>query len=145
MASIDNRGKPGTWSLRNLIYQLYRLKNKPELVIGVGCLAFLGFVVMVPLFQIIRDALTFQSYDLAYQPDGQVGAFTLFHFDRVFLQPISKALFFKPLINSLKMGFAVTVIALTVGSGMAWLMVRTNVYFKGAFGAMLVFPYMMPS
>ena len=43
------------------------------------------------------------------------------------------------------MGFAVTVIALIVGFSLAWLMVRTNVHFKGVFGAMLVFPYMMPS
>jgi len=146
MASIsDPHGKPAFWSTRNIGYQIYRLKNKPEKIIGLFCLAFLGFVVLVPLFEIIRDAFTFQSYDLSYNPDGEVGAFTLFHFDRVFFQPISKALFIKPLINSLMMGVAVTMIAITVGSSLAWLMVRTNVHFKGVFGAMLVFPYMMPS
>ncbi|HCQ67339.1 MAG TPA: ABC transporter permease [Rhodobacteraceae bacterium] len=146
MASISERSqKPAFWSQRNITFQAYRLKTRPELIIGALCLGFLGFVVLVPLFQIIRDSLVFQSYDLAYRPDGEVGSFTLFHFDRVFLQPISKALFFKPLINSLKMGLAVTAIAITVGSSLAWLMVRTNVYLKGVFGAMLVIPYMMPS
>ena len=143
--SEHSTGRPPLWSTRNLGYQLYRLKNRPETVIGVLCLAFLGFVVLVPLFQIIRDAFTFQSYDLAYRPDGVVGAFPLFHLDRVFMQPISKALFFKPLVNSLSMGVAVTIIGVTVGSGLAWLMVRTNIKFKGTFGAMLVIPYMMPS
>ena len=143
-ASIQS-GKPAFWSWRGLSYQVYRLKNRPELVIGVLALGFLSFVVLVPLLQIIQDALTFQSYDLAYEPDGVVGSFTLFHLDRVFNQPISAALFYKPLINSLIMGFAVTVIALIVGFSLAWLMVRTNVHFKGVFGAMLVFPYMMPS
>ena len=138
-------GKPAFWSWRSLSYQVYRLKNRPELIIGVLALGFLSFVVLVPLLQIIQDALTFQSYDLAYEPDGVVGSFTLFHLDRVFNQPISAALFYKPLINSLIMGFAVTVIALIVGFSFAWLMVRTNVHFKGVFGAMLVFPYMMPS
>jgi len=138
-------GKPAFWSWGGLSYQVYRLKNRPELVIGVLALGFLSFVVLVPLLQIIQDALTFQSYDLAYEPDGVVGSFTLFHLDRVFNQPISAALFYKPLINSLIMGFAVTVIALIVGFSLAWLMVRTNVHFKGVFGAMLVFPYMMPS
>ena len=138
-------GKPAFWSWRGLSYQVYRLKNRPELVIGVLALGFLSFVVLVPLLQIIQDALTFQSYDLAYEPDGVVGSFTLFHLDRVFNQPISAALFYKPLLNSLIMGFAVTVIALIVGFSLAWLMVRTNVHFKGVFGAMLVFPYMMPS
>ena len=138
-------GKPAFWSWRGLSYQVYRLKNRPELVIGVLALGFLSFVVLLPLLQIIQDALTFQSYDLAYEPDGVVGSFTLFHLDRVFNQPISAALFYKPLINSLIMGFAVTVIALIVGFSLAWLMVRTNVHFKGVSGAMLVFPYMMPS
>ena len=138
-------GKPAFWSWRGLSYQVYRLKNRPELVIGVLALGFLSFVVLLPLLQIIQDALTFQSYDLAYEPDGVVGSFTLFHLDRVFNQPISAALFYKPLINSLIMGFAVTVIALIVGFSLAWFMVRTNVHFKGVFGAMLVFPYMMPS
>ena len=138
-------GKPAFWSWRGLSYQVYRLKNRPELVIGVLALGFLSFVVLVPLLQIIQDALTFQSYDLAYEPDGVVGSFTLFHLDRVFNQPISAALFYKPLINSLIMGFAVTVIALIVGFSLACLMVRTNVHFKGVFGVMLVFPYMMPS
>jgi iron(III) transport system permease protein len=133
------------FSRQNIGYQLYRIKNKPELIIGAICLVFLGFVVLVPLFQIIKDSLTFQSYDRAFDPDGEVGSFTLLHFDRVFLQPISVALFVKPLINSLMLGAAVTAIALTVGSSLAWLMVRTNVHFKGVFGAMLVVPYMMPS
>ena len=138
-------GKPAFWSKQNLTYQAYKIKNRPEIIIGAICLGFLSFVVLLPLFQIIRDALTFQSYDLAYNPDAEVGSFTLFHLDRVFNQPISAALFYKPLINSLKMGFAVTAISIVIGSSLAWLMVRTNVHFKGVFGAMLVFPYMMPS
>ena len=131
MAISTGNNKPRFWSIRNIFYQSYRLKNRPELIIGLLALCFLSFVVLVPLFQIIKDALTFQSYDLAYEPDGVVGEFTLFHLDRVFNQPISAALFYKPLLNSLKMGFAVTVIALSVGFCLAWLMVRTNVYFKG--------------
>ena len=129
------RDRPAFWSMRNLWYQLYRLKNRPEIVIGSLCLAFLGFVVMVPLFQIIHDALTYQSYDLAYRPEAEVGAFTLFHLDRVFVQPISKALFIRPLLNSLAMGVSVTIIGVSVGSLLAWLMVRTNIRFKGVFSA----------
>ena len=33
-------GKPAFWSWRGLSYQVYRLKNRPELVIGVLALAF---------------------------------------------------------------------------------------------------------
>ena len=141
MSKLASQNSPSIWSMRNIFYQTYRLKNRPEIITGLIALCFLGFVVLVPLIQIIKDALTFHSYDLAYKPDGVVGEFTFLHLDRVFNQPISAALFYKPLLNSLKMGLAVTVIALTVGFCLAWLMVRTNV----CFGGMLVIPYMMPS
>jgi iron(III) transport system permease protein len=138
-------GRPPIWSIRNLGYQSYRLINRPELIIGTVCLAVLGFLVLVPLLEIIRDAFSFQSYDLAYRPDGKVGSFTLFHLERVFVGPISKALFLRPLINSLSIGVSVTVIGVSIGSLLAWLLVRTNIRFKGTLGAMIVIPYMMPS
>lgn len=146
MTTVPNAaGRPPFWSRRNLGYQVYRLKNRPELVIAALCLAFLAFVVLVPLYEIIQDALTVQSYDKAYLPDAEVGSFTLFHLDRVFVQPISKALFYRPLLNSLAMGAAVTALAVGIGSTLGWLMVRTNIHFKGTFSSMLVIPYMMPS
>lgn len=138
-------GRPPIWSIRNLGYQSYRLTNRPELIIGTVCLAVLGFLVLVPLLEIIRDAFSFQSYDLAYRPDGEVGSFTLFHLQRVFVSPISKALFLRPLVNSLSIGIAVTAIGVSIGSLLAWLIVRTNIRFKGTLGAMIVIPYMMPS
>jgi iron(III) transport system permease protein len=138
-------GRPPIWTIRNLGYQTYRLINRPELIIGMVCLAVLGFLVLVPLLEIIRDAFSFQSYDLAYRPDGEVGSFTLFHLQRVFISPISKALFLRPLVNSLSIGIAVTAIGVSIGSLLAWLIVRTNIRFKGTLGAMIVIPYMMPS
>jgi len=141
----DLRGKPPVLSRNNLRYQLHRLFNRPEITLGVLCLAGLGFLVLVPLFEIIRDALSYQSYDLAYHPEAEVGAFTLFHLERVFTGPLSKALFIKPLLNSVAVGFCVTALGITIGTGLAWLLVRTNVRFKGVFGAMAVVPYMMPS
>jgi iron(III) transport system permease protein len=137
--------KPPLLSLRNLNYQIYRIRNRPELILGVLCLAALGVVVLVPLFEIIHDSLTYQSYDLAYHPEAEVGTFTLFHLERVFTGPLSSALLIKPLMNSVGIGICVTVFGVGVGTGLAWLLVRTNIRFKGAFGALIVVPYMMPS
>lgn len=134
-----------TLSLRNLSYQLYRLRNRPELILGVLCLAVLGVLVLVPLFEIIHDSLTYQEYDKGYRPEAEVGAFTLFHLERVFTGPLSYALLIKPLLNSIGVGFCVTVFAVSAGAGLAWLLVRTNIHFKGTFGALVVIPYMMPS
>lgn len=137
--------KPPMFSGRNLYYQYYRIRNRPELILGVICLAVLAVLVLIPLFEIIHDSFTYQSYDKAYRPDAEVGAFTLFHLERIFTGPLSYALLIKPLMNSIGIGICVTVLGVGVGTGLAWLLVRTNIHLKGVFGAMVVIPYMMPS
>lgn len=131
--------------LRSLRYQWHRFINRPDLIIGWALLVVLTFLVLGPLVEIIRDALSLQSYDLAYYPDAEVGSFTLFHLERVFVSPISKALFYRPLLNSLAIGFTVTAIAVSIGSLLAWLIVRTNILFKGTLSTLIIIPYMMPS
>ena len=136
---------PPLFSASNLRYLFYRIVTRPELILGVVCLLVLGVLVLGPLLEIIRDSLSYQSYDLAYRPDAEIGAFTWFHFERVFTGPLSKALFVRPLLNSVAVGLCVTLIGMTIGTTLAWLLVRTNVPFKGFFGTMAVVPYMMPS
>ena len=117
----------------------------PERVLAIFFLCLLLLLVLTPLFEIVRDALSYQAYDLSYHPEARVGDFTLFHLERVFTGRLSRALFYKPLLNSLMVGAGVTVLAVIIGSGLAWLMVRTDLPFRGFFGAMAVVPYMMPS
>ncbi len=136
---------PSVLSRSNLSYHLYRLVNRPERILGFIFLAVLGFLVLTPLFEIVKDALSYQAYDRSYRPDAEVGAFTLFHFERVFTGPLSKALFLKPLLNSVAIGVCVTVIGVSIGTLLAWLLVRTDIRFKGVFGTLVVVPYMMPS
>ncbi len=143
--AIYSESNPSVLSRSNLTYHLYRLMNRPERILGFICLAVLGVLVLVPLFEIIHDSLVYQSYDLAYRPDAEVGAFTLFHLERVFTGPLSRALFLKPLLNSVGIGICVTILGVGVGTGLAWLLVRTDIRFKGVFGALVVVPYMMPS
>jgi len=142
---LTDIAKPPMFSGRNLYFQYYRIRNRPELILGVICLAVLAVLVLIPLFEIIHDSLTYQEYDKAYRPDAEVGAFTLFHLERIFTGPLSYALLIKPLMNSIGIGVCVTVLGVGVGTGLAWLLVRTNIHGKGVFGAMVVIPYMMPS
>ena len=119
--------------------------HAPERLLALFFLIVLVLLVLTPLLEILRDAFSIQTYDLAYKKDAEVGSFTLFHLERVFTGRLSTALFYKPFINSLLVGAGVTVLAVIVGSGLAWLMVRTDLPFRGFFGAMAVVPYMMPS
>jgi len=119
--------------------------NAPERVLALFFLILLILLVLTPLIEILQDAFSIQPYDLAYHKDAEIGSFTLFHLERVFTGRLSNALFYKPLINSLMVGAGVTFLAVIIGSGLAWLMVRTDLPFRGFFGAMAVIPYMMPS
>ena len=132
-------------SKSHLTYFFYKLINRPHLVLGSVCLLILGFLVLTPLLEIIRDSLSVQSYDIAYLPEAKIGEFTLFHYDRVFIGPLSKALLINPLLNSIAIGVCVTLIGVSIGTLLAWLIVKTNIRYKSFFGALAVVPYMMPS
>ena len=132
-------------SKSTISYLLYKLVNRPHLILGLVFLIILGFLVLTPLFEIIKDSLSVQSYDIAYLPDAKIGEFTFFHYERVFAGPLSKALLINPLLNSLLIGICVTFIGVSIGTFLAWLIVRTNIRYKGVFGALAVVPYMMPS
>ena len=132
-------------SKSTISYLLYKLVNRPHLILGLFFLIILGFLVLTPLFEIIKDSLSVQSYDIAYLPDAKIGEFTFFHYERVFAGPLSKALLITPLLNSLLIGICVTFIGVSIGTFLAWLIVRTNIRYKGVFGALAVVPYMMPS
>ena len=132
-------------SKSHLTYFFYKLINRPHLVLGSFCLLILGFLVLTPLLEIIRDSLSVQSYDIAYLPEAKIGEFTLFHYYRVFVGPLSKALLINPLLNSIAIGVCVTLIGVSIGTLLAWLIVKTNIRYKSFFGALAVVPYMMPS
>ena len=131
--------------MADLTFAVQRLSNRPERMLAFFFLALLAFLVINPLFEIIRDSLVYQSYDLAYHPEAEEGSFTLFHFVRVFTGRLSRSLFYHPFVNSLMIGAGVTVLGVGIGTMLAWLLVRTDIYFRPAFTALAVVPYMMPS
>jgi iron(III) transport system permease protein len=133
-------------SVRNrILYNSAKLRNRPDILIALVLIVVFGFLVLGPLIQIIYTSITYQSYDLRVVRDAREGAFTLYHYARVFTGRLSRALFFKPFLNSLKVGFGVTALAMLIGSLLAWAMVRTDIPWKRFFHSITVIPYMMPS
>ena len=118
-----------------LAFTYYKLRTRPEYFISGFFLVALSFLVLTPLIEIIRDALSYQSYDLSYRSDAVEGAFTTFHLERVFTGPLSKVLFFKPMVNSLMIGAGVTILGVIIGSILAFLLVRTDIAFRPFFGS----------
>ena len=122
-----------------------KLKSKPEIVLSIIFVAVFAFLIVVPFAQMIYTTLTYQSYDLRLERGAEEGAFTFFHYKRMFNSDLTKSLFLKPFWNSIKVGVAVTLIAMFVGSILAWLFVRTDIPYKKFFQTIIVVPYMIPS
>jgi iron(III) transport system permease protein len=132
-------------SARVVLGHLRHFFTRPERLLGILLAVVLGALVLVPLFELIRETLTVQPYDRAYLPKAQPGEFTLFHYERVFAGRLSWAIFYKPFFNSLVTAFAATAICLVYGAGLAWLIVRTNIPFRNFLHTLVMIPYMLPS
>ena len=64
---------------------------------------------------------------------------------RLLVSKLSFKMLYQPLLNSLMIGFFVSFFAILLGSGLAWLMVRTDLPFKSFFSLAVIIPYMIPS
>jgi len=119
--------------------------SAPDRLIALIMAIILCLLVIVPLFQLIRETVTVQPYDAVYLPGRAVGELTSFHYERVFTGRMSWALFYKPFMNSLVTAFGATAICLALGALLAWVVVRTNVPYREFVNTAVVLPYMLPS
>lgn len=140
---VNAQTRPTT--LNTITFYLKKLRYRTDITIAIFFITIFSFLVIGPLIQIIYTSLTYQSNDLRMVRDATVGEFTLYHYVRVFTGRLSRSLFFKPFVNSLLVGAGVTVVAMVLGTLLAWVLVRTDVPLKRFFQAVIVIPYMMPS
>jgi len=131
--------------LANIKLSFSRLRYRPYNILSLILIVVLAFLVLFPLVQIIFTSLTYQSNDLRLVRDARVGAFTFYHYSRVFVGRLAQALFYKPFLHSLLVGFGVTILSMFLGTILAWIVVRTDIPYKGFFNSVIVIPYMMPS
>ena len=137
--------EPQSSTAQTLRFYLTKLRYRSDIVIALLFILVFSFLILGPLLQILYTSFTYQSNDLRVVRDATVGEFTFYHYLRVFTGRLSKSLFFKPFVNSLLVGAGVTVLSMTLGALLAWVLVRTDVPLKRFFNAVIVIPYMMPS
>ncbi len=131
--------------LISLKLSLTKLRYRNYYIMAIIFLIIFAFLVIAPLIQIILTSLTFQRNDLRMVRGAKVGAFTFYHYSRVFIGRLAQALFYKPFLNSLMVGVGVTTLSMVIGSLLAWVIVRTDIPFKKFLNSVIVIPYMMPS
>ena len=135
----------GVVTLRRVRFRVVRFFSCPEKILGIIFIVLLGLLILVPLFRIVRDSLTYAERDLVRFPNARAGALTLAYYARVFTSSISGSMFYEPILNSLKVAAGVTALSLSVGCTLAWLLVRTDLPYKRFIASTVVLPYMMPS
>lgn len=129
-----------------------RLKNQFLNVVGnpfnmvvFFSLLILFCMIIIPLLTMLTNTFTVAKAELRNLPDAQIGDFTLFYWKYLLASPLTETILWEPLLNSLLIGFFVTVISVPLGAVMAWLMVRTDIPGKKLLGMLIIVPYMIPS
>ncbi|ACS98965.1 ABC transporter permease [Paenibacillus sp. JDR-2] len=119
--------------------------RSPIHLIGLAALLFLAYTIAWPVLKILYTTFLWRQQDVRLTGEANPGHFTLYHWTRVLASDISMNLFYKPILNSLGVGFAVSALSMLIGCGLAWLVVRTNVPWKKTIAFLAVIPYLLPS
>ncbi len=131
---------------KRLKNQIQAVVTNPYNVIVLVAIVLLTYLIVLPLWDMIATTFKLAQRDLRVAGDGMVaGQFTFYYWKRLLASELTTRLLIKPLLNSLLIGFSVSVCAITIGSLLAWLMVRTDLPFKKFFSLAVIIPYMIPS
>lgn len=119
--------------------------RRPHVAISFILLVLLLFIVIVPFAKMVKDSFVWQFADLRLSRTANPGGWTFFHWKRVFTSSLTNNILARPLGNSITTASGVSVIALLIGSLLAWLVARTDLPFKKTIAAIAVLPYVIPS
>ena len=123
----------------------YRLAmHEPTTVIGILMALLFTYLILVPIISILIDAGQVQFGDNR-RIGSDVGSGTLYYLTRTFLSPISRDLFWQPLINTLSVAFGAISLSFVIGTPLAWLLSRTDMFARRWFATALIVPYMLPA
>ncbi len=135
-------GTPG-WT-RRLRYRLRVALREPTTLVGVLAALLFAYLIIVPIISILRDAVTVQFGD-ERRTAAAVGSFTTYYLVRAFTSPVSVNLFWQPLRNTLMVAAGAISISVVIGTTLAWLICRTDMFGRRWFATALIVPYMLPA
>ncbi|RVH38727.1 ABC transporter permease [Sinorhizobium meliloti] len=125
----------------------YRLKvalREPTTLIGVLTALLFTYLIVVPIISIVLDAVRVQfGHERRLSKD--VGDLTLYYLERALFSPVSADLFWRPLFNTLSVAVGAISLSLLVGTVLAWLISRTDMFGRRWFATALIVPYMLPA
>ncbi|MGB2332199.1 MAG: ABC transporter permease, partial [Litorivicinaceae bacterium] len=122
-----------------------RLILDPVNILLMILLGILFYLVLWPFLELVLHTITWGDGDRRLSRDAVPGEYTWFHWLQVTASPLSERMLYAPLVNTLITGIISTVIALIVGGGLAWCVIRSDMPGKGWLQPVLTLPYIVPS
>jgi iron(III) transport system permease protein len=131
------------WSAR--LKNFIRWISTPHVFLSFISIVLMVFLILVPLYRMLVTTFTVSVNDLRSIPNADVGDFTTYHWVRMLTGQIARIMTYGPLVHSLTISIGTTLLALLIGGGMAWLVVRTDIPGKNTIHMLATVPYIMPS
>jgi iron(III) transport system permease protein len=122
-----------------------RWLTSAKVVLALIMLALMTYLILIPLFRMLQTTVTYQEKDARLIPDAVLGQLTAYHWMRMLTGEISEVLTYAPLQHSLVVSVGATLLALIIGSTMAWMVIRTDMPGRNIINALATVPYIMPS
>jgi iron(III) transport system permease protein len=122
-----------------------RWLTSAHVILALLMLALMIYLILVPLYRMLETTFTYQDRDIHYVPDAVVGEFTLFHWVRMLTGQIAEVMTYAPLQHSLVTSTGATLLALLIGSSLAWMVIRTDMPGRNLINSLATVPYIMPS
>ncbi|QJD87274.1 ABC transporter permease [Cohnella herbarum] len=119
--------------------------SNPVHVISIVSIVFLVYAIVLPMWEIISHTFTWHPEDVRATSEAVPGKFTFYHWIYVLRSEISESIFYKPMLHSIQIAITVSIFAMILGGGLAWLLTRSDIPFKKAIGVLAIIPYMLPS
>lgn len=128
------------WLWNRLLYTRFN----PTPAIAAVLTILMIFLVLAPIWALVTEGIQVQFRDTT-RIGKEVGDFTTYYLERTLFSKISSVFFWKPLSRTLAVGVGVLVLAILLGSSLAWLVVRTDLLGRKWLASALVVPYILPS
>lgn len=122
-----------------------RWLTSAHVILALLMLALMIYLILVPLYRMLETTFTYQDRDIHYVPDAVIGEFTLFHWVRMLTGEIAEVMTYAPLQHSLVTSTGATLLALLIGSSLAWMVIRTDMPGRNLINSLATVPYIMPS
>ena len=129
----------------SLTLNRWRFYVTPERVLSVCFIVLLAYLVVVPLFMMVKETFIVHPLERFQIPGSKVNDFTLAHWYRFFVSESAYTFFYRPLVNTLIISFGLSFLALLIGGALAWLVVRTDMPLKETISNWAIVPYILPS